>query len=99
MTYSGIRSRLREGEIVELEGVKLRMIPGKKTVGDIRKIQKRQREFDTRNNPVKTNWIVGGTIRIEGDIYRIGAISDFRESWRIRLDRKFEPSLFITVPK
>lgn len=31
MTYSGIRSRLREGEIVELEGVKLRMIPGKKT--------------------------------------------------------------------
>ena len=31
MTYSGIRSRLRDGQIVELEGVKLKMIPGKET--------------------------------------------------------------------
>lgn len=99
--------RVRKGEhrgvieIPEWEYRELitRDIAGAETVGDIRKIQNRQRGFDTRNNPVKTNWIVGETIRIEGDIYRIGAISDFRESWRIRLDRKFEPSLFITVPK
>ena len=31
MAYSEIRNRLRAGEIVELEGVKLKMIPGKET--------------------------------------------------------------------
>lgn len=31
MAYSGIINRLRDGETIELEGVKFRMIPGKET--------------------------------------------------------------------
>lgn len=50
MAFSGIRSRLRDGEIVELEGVKLKMIPGKE---DGSTLEPGDRYFAERNSGPK----------------------------------------------
>lgn len=99
--------RIRRGEIrgvIEIsEGdyreLIARDIANAETIGDLRKIQNRERQWENRRNDKRTHWNVGETVVIGSKEYLVGQITEQPHHLVIRLDRKRELSITITVPR
>lgn len=58
-----------------------------------------QREFNERNNPRKTSWKEGDTVWFNGNAYTVGRIQKVRNEFVIHLERKYERSVILRVPR